>query len=143
MKKMIINNFAALIVFLLVAAIGVALVVLCCLSSADLPTKVMMFVIEGVPAIILIVYMLFFIAELIIVYDDKIVSIKIYKRTVIFYANIVRIVEKSKDSLDGTGSLIDVWEIIDNNNQSICLMKTKGRDTIIELINDLTIKNKQ
>ena len=80
MKKMIINNFAALIVFLLVAAIGVALVVLCCLSSADLPTKVMMFVIEGVPAIILIVYMLFFIAELIIVYDDKIVSIKIYKR---------------------------------------------------------------
>ena len=78
--------------------------------------------------------------ELIMVYDNKVVSIKVFKRVEIYYSDIVSISEINKDGM-GAGGIAPVWEIKSIEEKAIYFVRSKRRKKIIELIKQKSDSN--
>ena len=76
--------------------------------------------------------------ELILIKEDKIVSIKINKHTEIFYNEIVSIRSVDNKHGIGIGGVSPVWEITSSTKKTIWFIQEKSRKKIINEIQQRT-----
>jgi len=77
--------------------------------------------------------------EIITIYDDKIVSKKIWKQKEILYADIVCIEEGYDRGAYATG-IEEGWKIIDSYNQTIFVVGIRSRKWCVDFIKQHTNK---
>ena len=71
--------------------------------------------------------------EIIELFSDRIISRKLFKKVVLLYSEITEIREIDKRGI-GVGGISAVWEIKTCGKPSVCIVRTKKRKEIIELI---------
>lgn len=89
--------------------------------------------------LLLVLFCLMVCTEIITIYDDKIVSKKIWKQKEILYADIVCIEEGYDRGAYATG-IEEGWKIIDSYNQTIFVVGIRSRKWCVDFIKQHTNK---
>ena len=132
MKKKFLNDIFAIIVALLMIAFSAACMILALINPRyQEPAKIVGLAVCFGFFMILGIVLLSLVFELIYVYENKIVSVKIFKRTEIFYNEIVSI--RNTDKNWGIGTWPS-YEFSDSSKNKIEILSSKKRDKIVEEI---------
>lgn len=130
MKKRIINEIRIFLLFLVANAYLVAMLVLGVTYSKSFTSAIIVSIVFGV-FLSLGIYILVISFELIVFCDDKIISRKIFKKTRIFYKDIVSI-HKVKEGFNSVENANSAWKILSVDDKVVNLISTKRRDKFIE-----------
>lgn len=133
MKKVMLNNSIELAVLLFIAIAWSFFMVLPIYFNADTSAVIGVMVLGGVN-LVCVIPLILFNAELIVFYEDRIVSSKLFRRVEICYDEIVDIKETRVGLSDEKA-----WQIIANSNRVINVTKrglitTKKRKKLMEYI---------
>ena len=138
MKKVILNDVRTPILLAICDIAFALFLILGVHTTTDIFTLICLFATFGTPIIItFVVFLLSF--ELIYFYEDKMVYLKRFRRTEMLYTQIVCIKETETRGLTGSG-IADTWEITDNNQKTICVIREKPRRKIINQIKELYVQ---
>ena len=132
MKKVMLNNSIELAVLLFIAIAWSFFMVLPIYFNADTSAVIGVMVTGGVN-LVCVIPLILFRAELIVFYEDRIVSSKLFRRVEICYDEIVDIKETIVELSE------NAWQIIANSNRVINVIKrglitTKKRKKLMEYI---------
>ena len=138
MKKVILNDVRTPILIALCDIVCAFLLILGVKTTTDTLTLICLFTMFGTPIILNFVgFLLTF--ELIYFYEDKMVYLKLFRRTEMLYTQIVCIKETKTRGLT-CANIADTWEITDNNQKTICIIREKPRRKIINQIKELYVQ---
>ena len=135
MNKKFLNDVKVLILFIP----GVIFITFCLIASLMSADETAQYIISsvvwgGFDIFIIVSYFLLFF-DIISVYDNRVVSRKIFKRSEIFYNKIKSIQEMDKLGLGG-GGVEAVWEITDLTGNTIYIIRSKKRKNVIDFIKE-------
>ena len=135
MNKKFLNDVKVLILFIP----GVVFITFCLIASLMSADETAQYIISsvvwgGFDIFIIVSYFLLFF-DIISVYDNRVVSRKIFKRSEIFYNKIKSIQEMDKLGLGG-GGVEAVWEITDLTGNTIYIIRSKKRKNVIDFIKE-------
>ena len=140
MKKSFLNDFRSAIIFA-ICGVGLTFGMLLCLNNVDQSETSSIVIIGslfGVSVMMCIIGLLYTF-ELIAFYNDKIISFTIKRRIEIYYSEIVS-VQMVKKAGKGDSGVADVWEIKDNNDNTIDIIRSKNRARLLMQINEIREK---
>ena len=132
MKKKILNDIRSLILITIIITVLAVLLMLSLISTTDLGDIVIFISVYGGFLIASITWLLLTF-EIIFFSDDRIVSIKLFRRIEIFYSEISNINAIDKRGI-GAGGIESVWQIQTYCPKTIYVIKSRKREKIIEEI---------
>lgn len=139
-EKRFLNDFRSAIIFA-ICGVGFVFAMLLCLINVDQSETSSVVIIGslfGVSLMMCIIGLLYTF-ELIVFYNDKIISFTIKRRIEIYYSEIVS-VQMIEKAGKGECGIADVWEIKDNNDNTIDIIRSKNRARLLMQINEIREK---
>lgn len=143
MKKHLINDLKTFILFIVLAMVILFFVFLGLQNSENTPNpQFMVIILFGVFGSMFLLMLLGIIMsmEILVVYDDKIISKRFLKQKTILYSNIVSI-EIATEKGEYAGGIEKGWKIMDSCNQTIFLVGVRSRKWYIDFIKQHTNKS--
>ena len=132
MKRYFINDIKTFIMLILVT-VSLVFFLFVCLKSADNKISVISCACVFGGSILLALFCLALCTEIIIIYDDKIVSKKVWKQKKILYTDIMCI-EEADDRGTYAGGVETGWKIKNSSEQYIFVVEFFSRKKYIDFI---------
>ena len=132
MNKKVVNDIRSLLLFVPMIAFFVILLVLS-LTNTDNSNNILIFIVVFGGGGLLSVVCLALTFEVIHFYQDRLISIKLFRHVEIIYSEISTINRTNKIGIGGAG-IEPVWEIKTHCEQTVYLIRTKKREKIIKEI---------
>ena len=136
MKRRFINDIKTFIILILLVMAFFSCMVWS-LTAADDKFSIIAFICVFGGFLLLTLFCLLCCTEIIIIYDDKIVSKKVWNRKEILYADIVSMEEAYDMGAYATG-METGWKITDSSDQYIFLVSARGRKKDVDFIKQHT-----
>ena len=136
MKKYLINDLKTFVLLIVLAVGSLVLIFLGLLNSENSPnskfTILMVFCIFGSMFLLVILGIVLSI-EILVVYDDKIISKRFFKQKTIAYSDIVSI-KIAANKGEYAGGIEDGWMIVDSCDKTIFVVGIHSRKWCIDFI---------
>lgn len=132
MKRSFINDIKTFVLLILINMVFIFIMVLG-LINADNRVSIIINICVWGGVLLLDLFCLTRCTEIIVIYDDKIVSKKIWKQKEILYADIVCI-EEAMDRGEYAGGIEEGWKITDSHNQTIFVVGIRSRKWCVDFI---------
>ena len=142
MKKYLVNDLKTFVLFIILATGSLLLIFLGLQNFENTPNPkfmvLMLFLVFGFMFLLAILGITIS-TEILVVYDNKIISKRFFKKKIIAYSDIIS-VEMTTDKGNYAGGIEEGWKITDFYNQTIFVVGIRSRKWCIDFIKQHTNK---